>query len=159
MSNVQKQEFIAQVRVNGGFGKNASQTGIYNADEDTVLINDSGQAYYTFNSLEDYADHEFLNKDVVYLISEYVGDRDDEGSITWHHAPFPPNEIDNSEDGGCVYTEPKLYANIDNNLLEDINNADAFDLLGMVLKSPELVKNELTLELLRRKNTYLAQNG
>lgn len=139
------------------FGFNASETGSHNEDG-TVTFNDNGQAYYTYQSIEDFANQEFNNVDVVHLVSSYVGDRTENGQIVWFNTPYKDCELDD-EDGSCVYTKPKLYANIDKELLEDINNSDAFDLLELILKKPELLSEPLTLELLRRRDIELKEMG
>jgi hypothetical protein len=158
MSLIEKEMFIKNTPRGSEFGKSMAETGVH-CEDGTVIWNSCGQAYYAYKSIEDYADSEFLNKEVVCLKSEYVGDRDQEGNITWFNGSYDASEVDQDEDGNNVYTLPRLFASVEPQLLNDINQADAFDLLEMVLKRPDLVQDELTLELLSRRNAELAAYG
>jgi hypothetical protein len=158
LAHLEKQKFIANTPLGAEFGKNMAETGVH-CEDGTVVFNSQGQYYYTYKSIEDYADNEFLNKDVVYLLSTYVGDRDDSGNITWFSGSYDDHELDPEEDESCVYTKPELEANVDRELLNQIRSADAFDLLEIILKQPELLSDELTIELFRRRDAELKIEG
>lgn len=70
------------------------------------------------------------------------------------NTPKAKGDFCSEDDGSCV-TLSTLHANIDAELLETINGCDAFDLLELILKRPELVADDSTLTLLRLKDAEL----
>lgn len=60
------------------------------------------------------------------------------------------------EDGTYIFSELKVSANIDSNLLEKINSADSFTLLDMILEDPGILEDRLVLSELRRAEDIMA---
>ena len=147
-------DFIASTPKGSSFEFTASETGEHSEDG-TVIFNDNGLEYRIFESMEDFISHHFLGVDVVYLSSMYVGSRDDEGNITWNNGTYPQEDLDDLEDGSSVYLLPTLYANIDKDLLENINSASADTLLDISVKKHPEVEYVLAMELIKRKSAAL----
>lgn len=88
-----------------GFEISANQTGFYTLDG-TVDYNDQGKVNYCFDSMQDFIDFFIYGKDVERTESYYVGDRDDNGQITWWGESYSLESLDPSENGSCVYLKP-----------------------------------------------------
>lgn len=133
---------------------------IHHSDDGTAMYNDAGQAYYYYESLADFAAEYFLGKTVPIKSSFYVGDRDDEGNITWHNdTPYEPHQIDDDEDGGCVYTTPRYELDNKNDIAVRIDDADAFDLLELIIEQPQLLKDVQVFACIKDRNKQLASIG
>jgi hypothetical protein len=158
MSRFKKQCFISSTPRGSDFSFSASETGSHNADG-TVTFNDNGQCYYYYDSIEDYSNHEFLGETVPFKTSLYVGDRDDNGVITWLNEAYSEAELDKSEDGSCVYTAPKYITSLSKEVEEQIMRADAFDLLEMIIANKELLNDARAFELIKERDKHLAAHG
>jgi hypothetical protein len=100
-----KEKFIKETPKGTPFAFSNDITGEHHADG-TVFFNTHGVTYRHFDSIEDFADYYFLNKEVAHNASYNVGERNENGEISWHVAPFDLDEIDGNEDGDVVYTKP-----------------------------------------------------
>jgi hypothetical protein len=87
------------------FAISANQTGVYGVDG-TVYYNDQGRVNYGFDSMQDFIDFFVYGKDVERTESYYVGDRADDGQITWFGENYSLDMLDPDEDGSCVYLKP-----------------------------------------------------
>ena len=126
-------------------------------DDGTATYNDEGQAFYFYESLEDFAKEYFLGKTVPFKVSHYVGDRDDEGNITWlNDIVYEDHELDEEEDETCVYTKPCYETDLDKATDDLIARADAFDLLELLLARPDLTKNVQAFAWIKERNKELA---
>jgi hypothetical protein len=79
-------------------------------EDGSVYYNVKGLTEHSFSSIEDFADFYFSNRTVIYKSSEAVGERDDEGNITWWNDEYPLSFIDDDNDGGIVFLK-SVYDN------------------------------------------------
>lgn len=154
---VAKQQFLQSLpKGEDTYLKNAAHS-IHHAADGSAMYNDQGQHYYYYESLEAFADEYFLGKTVPVKTSTYVGDRDDKGNITWHNdIAYGPEEIDEEEDGGCVYTKSHYETSLSQELDARLKHADAFDLLDILIEHPHLVRNVQAFALIKERSKQLS---
>lgn len=102
-------DFIANTPAGAEFEFSACETGTHLIDG-RVAFNDRGITQLEFKSIGDFADFRFLGLDVEHTESHYVGERNDDGEISWFHEPFQECDIDQEDDGSGVYTLPMLVS-------------------------------------------------
>jgi hypothetical protein len=98
------EEFTKSTPRGAGFAFWGNLTGNHNIDG-SVSYNEEGCTDYLFDTFEDFITFYFHRKEVIALLSHYVGSRDDAGEITWSNEPYSLELIED-EDGGDVYTKP-----------------------------------------------------
>jgi hypothetical protein len=136
--------------------KNAAHS-IYYADDGSAMYNEQGQTYFFYGSLEDFANEYFLGKTVPVKSSIYVGDRDDNGTITWHNdCAYEPDEIDDDEDGSCVFTKAQYETGLSQELDDRLKRADAFDLLDILIAYPQITNNVQAFAFIKERNKKLS---
>lgn len=77
--------FIEKTKVGEEFSLLDDEKGTL--EEDGTVTFFDGISFLIFKSLDDFADHYFLDKHVPYSVCSYVGDKDEEGNIVWHSVP------------------------------------------------------------------------
>jgi hypothetical protein len=100
-----KQEFIDNTPKGTAFAFGPAKTGEH-LEDGTVFFDSEGWTLRYFKNIDDFADYWFLDKEVPHKESDYVGNRNEEGVITWHDKPYDLKDIDKGEDGSNVYTKP-----------------------------------------------------
>lgn len=100
-----KETFIKETPKDTPFALFKGFTGAHHANG-TVTLNEKGMVYRLFRSIEDFADYYFLNKKVAHEVSYNVGERNEDGEISWHIFPFDLDKIDDNKEVGVVYTKP-----------------------------------------------------
>ncbi|WP_394230522.1 hypothetical protein [Shewanella colwelliana] len=100
--------FIANTPKGSEFCFRADLTGAYGHDG-KVWFNIKGIEHRVYGSIENFVADFFLNKEVEYLSSTYVGWRNDEGAIAWFDTPCAINE---EEDGSCAFSAYALIKKV-----------------------------------------------
>lgn len=101
---IEMQQFITDTPPDTEFLHTNNHTGRHNKDG-SVIVYDNGQYIHEFSSIEDYAQLHFLNVGSPVRTLAHVGDRNDDGSITWLGNVYDESDIDPDEDGSCVYVD------------------------------------------------------
>ena len=100
-------------------------------DDEEATLNDDGTVNFfdgisilIFSTVENFADHYFLDKHVSYSVCQYVGDTDSENNVIWHSIPsqdedgnwynkevsFSKDEITAPGPNQKVYTKPVTFS-------------------------------------------------
>lgn len=137
----------------------ADETAVFDAEDGSVTINHQGQYFLVFESIDLFIQHRFKGEKVPYKVSNYVGDRDEEGVITWHDKSYTDSEIDKNEDGSCVYTLPTFIPSVTEEVRESLVSYDAFDLLEFILNEPEILSCPNTLGFIRECDRKLKEGA
>tara|TARA_Y100000310_G_scaffold112139_2_gene110583 strand:- start:6059 stop:6697 length:639 start_codon:yes stop_codon:yes gene_type:complete len=99
------QDFVRDTAVGSDFSFRADRTGTYHEDG-TVYFNDQGVRDFTFDNIFDAARYLIDDaRDMAYDLSEAVGERLDDGSISFWSESYDDDELDLEDDGGTIYTK------------------------------------------------------
>lgn len=101
--------FVNNTPAGADFEFSACETGTHLIDG-RVAFNDRGITQLEFKSISDFAGFRFLGLVVEHTESHYVGERSDDGEISWLHEPYQKCDIDQEDDGSGVYTLPVLVS-------------------------------------------------
>lgn len=101
------QDFVRDNPAGSDFVFRADRTGSHYEDG-TVYYNYQGLVNYTFDNIFDAARYLIDSaSDVPHYRSDAVGNRLDDGSISFWSASYSDDELDLDDDGGTVYTKPE----------------------------------------------------